>query len=792
MLKLNLKKYWVIDVVRFRWLVNGARFIAVMQVTLLLYSVLLSLWSKKCFRHLNMFLTAPTSLGMGIAFAQMLLLSAFTLSKILARIRKQSVGLSNRTKLALCSSGLCAAQKRRIRDINAWIDFITLVWLVLVLCMDFFYRTYSGSEYTNGAGSVNKTVLNVSAQRTPSGPYNFTTCHYEQKYVEGYSGVTTCIICELVPLVAAVGCWLGISVGIMLKTVALATDFDFSVQSQEMERLQFPGKNSQVIQYFRKWLHLVEWRQSISVQIALPFFWIVLLFALGGYVVLPEEGQSIIAPAVYVVSILTLLVDGGILFLCVNLFRMGFRAMAWKNLKRWRFEVSLRCQNPTGLKSVSQRRAVFALLWMIFIPFLGGCQLADMGALNNINLFAAVLLVICLVLLVPMLVVTDMKVSMHDLIRLSAEDNFGLVLSRKHFVSELARALQVATGAASPASEIEVFVPTFLASQERIELAVVISYRWSDERLYTRKSAEGAAADVPLCLHLRNSGCSGCDWIVTIVEPQARELVLHLAQACEDYVWMDQFSVPQACVHSKARDYETDKEQVRNVLIPRMTGLYSSAGRVLAFNNSGDVRLLDRDWYQNRLWCLQEYCFPAELDIVGLSGLSACQNAVVQARRKALNRRWFEEKYEIRAGQVADVGWGGEPGGLAILLDWTLPPERFRDAVRERVKAMGCSEYLELVRSQAACDTNDTLSALAQPWFGVVMTARVSRAALVRAMVDELLGSGRLEVTVIANVLVGEAMVPASGTMAVERMMSAPPAGMESGYEVEVRCRLLA
>jgi hypothetical protein len=761
-----------------------------MQVILLLYSVLLSFWSKKCFRHLDVFLTAPSSLGMGIAFVQMLLLSALTVSKILARIRKQSVGLSNRTKLALCSSGLCAAQKRRMRNVNAWIDFITLIWLVLVLCMENVYlQTYNGSQYEHGTDYVNKTLLNVSAKNKPSSTGNNSTCRYEQDYVEGYSGVTTCIICELVPLVAAVACWLGISVGIMLKTVALATDFDFSVQSQEMEKLLFPGNDSQIIQYFVKWVHLVEWRQSISVQVAVVFFWVVLLFALGGYTVLPNESQSLIAPAVYIVSVLTLLMDGGILFLPVSLFRMCFGEMTRKNVKRWWFEESLRCQNPTGLKSVPQRRAVFALLWMIFIPFLGGCQLANMGALNSINLFAALLLVICLVLLVPMLVVTDMKISMHDLIRLSAEDNFGLVLSRKHLGSELDRALQVAAGAASPGSEIEIFVPTFLASQERIELAVVISYRWSDERLYTHKSAEGAAADVPLCLRLRNSGCSGCDWIVTIVEPQARELVRHLSRACEDYVWMDQFSVPQACVNSGTRDYETDKEQVRNVLIPRMTGLYSSAGRVLAFNNSGDARLLDKDWYQNRLWCLQEYCFPASLQVVGLSGRSACQNAVVQARREVMARRWFGETYDIRVGQVADAGWGGGPGGLAILLDWTLSPERFRDAARERVRAIGCSEYLELVRSQAACDTNDTLSALAQPWFGVVMTAPASRAALVRAMVDELLGSGMSEVTVITNVLVGGVVAPASGTMAVERMMSAPPAGMESGHEFEV-CRL--
>ena len=65
-------------------------------------------------------------------------------------------------------------------------------------------QTYNSSQYTY-ADSVNKTVLKVSAQNAPSLHYNFS-CHYEQNYVEEYSGVTTCIICELVPLVAAVGC----------------------------------------------------------------------------------------------------------------------------------------------------------------------------------------------------------------------------------------------------------------------------------------------------------------------------------------------------------------------------------------------------------------------------------------------------------------------------------------------------------------------------------------------------------------------------------------------------------
>ena len=51
---------------------------------------------------------------------------------------------------------------------------------------------------------------------------------------------------------------------------------------------------------------------------------------------------------------------------------------------------------------------------------------------------------------------------------------------------------------------------------------------------------------------------------------------------------------------------------------------------------------------------------------------------------------------------------------------------------------------------------------------------------------DELPESGRREARVIGNALVGGAVAPACRTIAVQQMMSAPPAGLDSGNEVEV------
>lgn len=128
-----------------------------------------------------------------------------------------------------------------------------------------------------------------------------------------------------------------------------------------------------------------------------------------------------------------------------------------------------------------------------------------------------------------------------------------------------------------------------------------------------------------------------------------------------------------------------------------------------------------------------------------------------------------------------------------MILDWHLAPGcSLREACARRVREVGCAEFLRLSAGKFASDRNDTLSALAQPWFGMIMTSEPSRRLLVEALVREGLpraadGAAR-ELTVIENGL-GEdgAVVPSTGTMAVERMLSGPPAGLEQGHSIEVR-----
>jgi hypothetical protein len=118
-----------------------------------------------------------------------------------------------------------------------------------------------------------------------------------------------------------------------------------------------------------------------------------------------------------------------------------------------------------------------------------------------------------------------------------------------------------------------------------------------------------------------------------MIQLHLNALVEYLATANEPYVWMDQFSIPQVSTCSDACDtYEEKKQKVRNVLAPKMTGLYSCNSRVIALNAS-DFGLLEGDWYQNRLWCVKEYCFPSILDIVPKLDASSSIDSLQQTER---------------------------------------------------------------------------------------------------------------------------------------------------------------
>jgi hypothetical protein len=54
---------------------------------------------------------------------------------------------------------------------------------------------------------------------------------------------------------------------------------------------------------------------------------------------------------------------------------------------------------------------------------------------------------------------------------------------------------------------------------------------------------------------------------------------------------------------------------------------------------AGDDQLMAEDWYQNRLWHMQEYCFPANISIHPL--VSSASEQVLRERMIKVGSRWF-------------------------------------------------------------------------------------------------------------------------------------------------------
>ena len=85
----------------------------------------------------------------------------------------------------------------------------------------------------------------------------------------------------------------------------------------------------------------------------------------------------------------------------------------------------------------------------------------------------------------------------------------------------------------------------------------------------------------------------------------------------------------------------------------------------------------------------------------------------------------------------------------------------------ERVKAAGSIEYLELVGSMSTSNTNAILSALMQPWFGLIMISDLTMAMLVQHIVSDALQWGMCETEVISNPLTDSNCPKITGSMAV-------------------------
>uniref|UniRef100_A0A7S0HCV8 Heterokaryon incompatibility domain-containing protein n=1 Tax=Hanusia phi TaxID=3032 RepID=A0A7S0HCV8_9CRYP len=717
-----------------------ARGIACFKVLSLAYFVVWSYGSRLCFRHLTGFASLVVNLPFGVCLLLFMVEVVFWMyslyKRMLTRMFKQSLLDANRNLLALCTPQLCKAQKQRIQGLNTLTDIGILIWLCIVLVM---YAEFQSSQST--------------------------TCNYQQDYGSGYAGVTSCVICSLQPLVAAYACFLGVSVGIILKTVVLASHGDFTLQSRVLENILM--NRSKFKNAIWIWLTCSEVRQLYSATLAGVVFVPALLLILGGYVVVPGSAQGALASILFAISAIILVVDGGVIFLPWRIVSSLF--LSGESI------VSL---DITSMASRPQRKVVASFLWFLSVPWVGGCQLANMGALGGINNFAAILLLICVILTIFLFLVRDHEISVKRLLKRDVIDNYGLILSKDRMVSEFARILEESKNGPAVV-EHQVRIPTYLASQDRIDLSAVISYRWSDEMLYRKKNPN---ANAPRCYKIRLADNEGFDWVVTIVEPMLQAMVKALAKGNQEYVWMDQFSIPQETPGSKD-EHEKVKEIYRNALIPRMIGLYSSGGVVIAFNNTGDSRILEQDWYQSRLWCVQEYSFPEKVvfeDISDASGTNLEQE--IKNKRNRFNQLWFRLTNVIRSNQVADVLMDNESGKRKILLDWDHTVQNFSQDVLNRVSQIGATEYLDNVKKLSASNRNDILPALAQAWFGIIMTKEETKLRVIVSILRAyFIASNQTSFDVIVNKEDDSGVVPRSGTMLVDRMLTDYPAGLEKG-----------
>ncbi len=89
------------------------------------------------------------------------------------------------------------------------------------------------------------------------------------------------------------------------------------------------------------------------------------------------------------------------------------------------------------------------------------------------------------------------------------------------------------------------------------------------------------------------------------------------------------------------------------------------------------------------------------------------------------------------------------------------------------------------MRTLGASDTNDTLSALAQPWFGIILTTEPAKTILIKHIVRDALRNRPTEpIALIDNS--GVSLSRFSGSCALDRMLSGCARGMERGKPVKV------
>eukprot|EP00960_Hanusia_phi_P058494 763908-Hanusia_phi.AAC.1 len=748
-----------------------ARMIACLKIVFLAYLVVWSFGSGQCFKDLApfaaIFAMGPFLMCLGIFFVEVAFWMVSLYKRMVSRMYSQSLLDANRNLLSLCTKELCQAQKFRIQGLNILTDVGILIWFVIVAVMYSMFLAQSSStqqcvDYTDDAPGM---VQN------------------------------SCIICELQPLVAAYACFLGVSVGTILKTVVLASHGDFTLQSRVLENVYYNPKN--IKNMFWIWITCSELRQLYSATLSGLLFLPALFLILVGYGAFPSAAQVFIAPLILVVTFAILIIDGGIIYLPWRIFSSLFTRFALTSLPLSKLSQMSRSTGETvkpfwgrrvvSMESRPQRKVVASFLWFLSVPWIGGCLLANMGALGGINKFAAILLFLCVILTLFLFGVHDREMSVKQLLARHPIDNYGLVMSREHLVSEFKRILDESksNSGSSDNDTYEVSIPTYLASQDRIDLSAVVSYRWSDSTLYKEEA--------PRCFKISLTGNDGFNWKVKIVEPMVQGMVDKLSSARQEYVWMDQFSNPQwtpeeqnegeaKLAEEEFKQYEKEKECFRIKVVSRMIGLYASAGVVIAFNNTADTRLNEEDWYENRLWCVQEYSYPERIEYHNISNTDGKSNLqLVSSRRSGAYDLWFKLTSQIHSNQVADVQMEHECAQQKILFDWDHSSSTFSQDLTERVVTIGASRYLADVEKLSASNRNDVLPAFAQACFGIIMSKTDTKLQFITNIIScHFKTSGQTSLDVIVNTE-QKNFLPAEGSMCVDRMLSGAPVKDEKG-----------
>jgi hypothetical protein len=788
------------QILRYSHFVGLSWFFLSIEIALAIYSILLSMSTGQCFQDIlegsDAALLAPVILGWIMLLSKLLYCFLVACYRFFCRICRETIGEANRTKLALCTEGLCQAQKERIRKTNFALDLILLCWITSM----YIFRFASAPD-----------------------------CIY-QELIPTPDSFIGCGACEAVSWGFTMLACGGLFAGIMVKYFIVACECDFTIQSQLLER-ELLLQESNIRNSVLRWLSSPEARQVIMNVVAFVFC----MIYLGGSALVFSYGFSrfqqnsqrfynVVTSIAWFVrafdafTVGWLMIDVVLPWTAWGLysqskavdqsrpdFAAGMRSKhpikfsvrqdsqlpPFLDNSRSKHRIRSKLLRPFGLMSMSRKKIILALGASSPVPFAGVLASAH---LHYINWAFYCLAFHAALVLLPMLLVHDLEVTMSDLIDMSAWDNFGLVMCRDAFIKGLKNVLYESRNFNSFELRDKTFdikVKMFLASQARVDDCVAISYRWTS-----------SGSNSQAVISMRNT-CDGFDWIVMMTQLQAEMLVELLSTCCEDYVWMDQFCIPQQAIWSDSAERDILKFEVRTELVKRMTGLYTSARHVLVLNNSRMILdqepLRNEDRYENRLWCMQEYWLPTNVTECDLSSRSTTVvmydedvdgprdigNNHLKSTRQKVFKRWFSS--------VPDDAFEQTSRALPILLDWLPSHQKMltSDMISKRVQDVGFADYRTLVENTFASNKNDTLPALAQPWFGIVMTHEETKVHLIRAILSEMLKvGGTNEVVVIDNTRklrdgTGERDFE-SGSMAVDRMLAGSAGGMETGDPIEV------